>query len=764
MKKYILFFVLLAGYISTLFGQAIGSWKAYPALQIATYNVPVGNKIYSLCNGNLFSYNTQDTEVYVYDRLNGLNDADIQFIRYDDTTGKLVLIYENGNVDLVYSDDDISNMKQLKDKNYSNLNINNLAIEGKTAYICTNFGIISLDTEQEIFNSTYDIGLNVKCCLSDGKLIYMSTDEGSYKGDLSLNLLDKNNWKRMGDFTFDQIVSFQNELICLKNNSNLYQLDKDTWTPTVLQNGAFTFLSCNDNMLLTGNASKIYAYTAIGQYKEIVQPNVFNYLTYYKGTYWASQNLHGLQPYTLSGDRLTATLSAIQPDSPVRDYFCNMHYEGNRLLVAGGDLNYNSLNRDGTVMYYEDEKWHNFSEDSIVEKTQQKYNNTTSIAQDPADPMHHYVSSAGHGLYEFKDLKFVKKYDYTNSPLKTILPDDKYPMNYVRCDALQYDSDGNLWMVNTEVDTILVVLKNNGQWTKLYYKELQKAPNATQIFFDSKGRMWMNSKRLDWGGMFFLDYNGTIDDTSDDTHYLRQKFTNQDGVAYDPNYYNCFAQDLDDQIWVGTNIGLFIIADPEKFTQSDFTYTQIKIPRNDGTNYADYLLNGVNISAIAVDAANRKWIGTASDGIYLVSADGQEVLQHFTTENSPLISDEIQSIAVDPQTGEIMIGTFLGLMSYKSDASTPEEELNKNNVKVYPNPVSPDFNGVIAVEGLTQNAEVKITTITGQLVYSGYSNGGTFTWNGRNKSGKRVSSGVYNIISTNAEGKKAIVNRITFIH
>ena len=225
------------------------------------------------------------------------------------------------------------------------------------------------------------------------------------------------------------------------------------------------------------------------------------------------------------------------------------------------------------------------------------------------------------------------------------------------------------------------------------------------------------------------------------------------------------AEDHDGQIWIGTDLGPFVISNSDDFlTDENFTYTQVKIARNDGTDYADYLLSGVSISCIAVDAANRKWIGTSSNGIYLISADGQEMIQHFTTENSPLISDEILSIAVNPHTGEVMIGTFKGLMSYMSDANTPSDSLDKDNVRVYPNPVTPDYNGPITIDGLTMNAEVKITTITGQIVYMGRANGGLFTWNGKNKNGERVSSGVYNIISTNAEGKKAIVNRVAFIH
>ena len=521
----------------------------------------------------------------------------------------------------------------------------------------------------------------------------------------------------------------------------------------------------HDGVIVTGNASSIYVFDHSMEGQEIKLDNTFNHMSYENGTYWASQGLAGLQPYRLADGQFTASGSAIQPNSPVRDYFCNMHYDGYRLLVAGGDVNYSNIHRDGTVMYYENGMWHNFSEEGIEETTGTDYANLNSIAQDPADPTHHFVSSANHGIYEYKDLQFVKKYDCTNSVLQSIYPDEPDPWNYVRCEALQYDADGNLWLINSLVDTTLVVLKKDGTWKKLYYEELELAPNLPDMFFDAQGRLWVLSKRSTWEGIFVLDHKGTIDDTSDDTHVKRSEITNQDGILYDPYYFNCFTQDLNGQIWVGTNLGLFIIENPDDFVQNDdFRYMQIKIARDDGTEYADYLLNNVTISAIAVDAANRKWIGTASDGIYLISADGQEIIQHFTTENSPLISDEIQSIAVNPQTGEIMIGTMLGLVSYTSDANTPSATLEKSNVRVYPNPVSPQYNGVITVDGLTLNAEVKITTITGQLVYSGNALGGRFTWNGRDQRGKRVSSGVYNIISTNAEGKKAIVNRVTFIH
>lgn len=765
MKKYIL--LLVACICATFsYGQAIGQWKAYPALQIATDNIQVNNKVYSLCNGNLFSYNTDNTEIDVYDRTNVLNDIQIKFIRYSKDTQRIVLVYENGNVDILFPDDEVVNLKQIKDKNYTNLTINNIVVNGKTAYICVNFGIIELDLEKEEFVATYNLNRDVLCCIAYDNHIYMSTDEGFYKGDKSLNLLDKANWERLSNFTFNEITLFQDELIAFKKNAGLYKLDKTTLANSDFDRDNFTYFSHDDNVMIVGNASKVNVYKSLNDKQQVAFDNKIEQIHYYKGTYWASQNINGLQPYSLNGNEFVPKQSPIQPNSPVRDYFCNMHYDGDRLLIAGGDLNYNSIKRDATIMYYENDTWYNFIENDVAQQVNLPYyQNVNSIAQDPKDPTHHFVSTPRLGLYEYKDLKFVKKYDFTNSKLRSIYPDKEYNMRYVGCSALNYDSYGNLWMMNNEVDTILVILKSDNTWTSLYYPEIAKTPTCNFfITFDRNGNIWFNSQRMSTRGIFFLNYNGTLEDTSDDIHLLRQNIVNQDGITYTPDGFYCIVEDHNGQIWIGTSVGPFVITDPEKFVDEDFTYTQIKIARNDGTEYADYLLNGVEVTAIAIDAANRKWIGTSADGVYLVSEDGQEMLQHFTTDNSPLISNEIRSIAVSPKTGEVMIGTEKGLMSYMSDANTPKDNLDKDNISVYPNPVPADFNGPIAVSGLTANAEVKITTVTGQLVYSGHSIGGLFTWDGRNKSGKKVSSGVYNVIATDANVKKTVVTRITIIH
>lgn len=264
--------------------------------------------------------------------------------------------------------------------------------------------------------------------------------------------------------------------------------------------------------------------------------------------------------------------------------------------------------------------------------------------------------------------------------------------------------------------------------------------------------------------IFSFDDNGTLDNISDDKTVTLTKVYDQDNKEINfcgSANLRSIAQDKNGALWVGTTEGLFLINDPNKMFNNNFRVYRIKIPRNDGTGLADYLLGTEEIKAIVVDGANRKWIGTASSGIYLVSEDGLETIHHFTSENSPLLSNAIQSIAINEQTGEVFIGTGNGLISYQSDAI---EGGNKfKNVRAYPNPVRPEYNGIITITGLVADTQVRITDINGYLIYETQSNGGVATWNGCNASGEKVATGVYFAHCVSADGKQKHITKILII-
>ena len=300
---------------------------------------------------------------------------------------------------------------------------------------------------------------------------------------------------------------------------------------------------------------------------------------------------------------------------------------------------------------------------------------------------------------------------------------------------------------------------NTKEWKALNNNELYDNDDRLRIlrgtFLDKDGYIWICSSHHSFPALLRL--NPTTEKISRYT-----KFTNQDGTSYTLNYVRCAAQDLQGNIWMGSDQGLFMYTS-EQIADPTAGFTQIKVPRNDGTDYADYLMSGVNITCIAVDGGNRKWIGTDGNGIYLISADNMEQIHHFTTENSKLLSDIIESIAINHSNGEVFIGTDQGLCSYLSDATTAKNDMSDDDVYAYPNPVSPDYTGLITVVGLSFNADVKILSSNGKLIAEGRSNGGSFTWDGCDKDGKRVASGIYFVAAAKEDGTKGTVCKIAII-
>ena len=259
-------------------------------------------------------------------------------------------------------------------------------------------------------------------------------------------------------------------------------------------------------------------------------------------------------------------------------------------------------------------------------------------------------------------------------------------------------------------------------------------------------------------GLFILDDNKTPDVFSDDKF---KKLLVQDTENQPISFVFSIAEDLDGNIWVGTDQGPVIYFNPEKVFDADLKASRIKIPKNDGTNLADYLLKTETITSIAVDGANRKWLGTASSGVYLLSADGTTQIKNFNELNSPLLSNSIVSLAVDNKTGEVWFGTSKGVQSFRGDATTGGEKFTK--VYSFPNPVREDFKGNVTITGLIKDSEIRITDISGNLVYSTVSDGGQATWDLNTYNGHRVATGVYLIFCASKDGSQSYVTKMLVI-
>ena len=768
MKKSSFLAVLLMFAVSTCLQAAqIGSWNVYLSYHNATKNVAAGKTIYTVANGDLYSYNTEDSEVRTYDNLNILNDVDIADIGYSQEAKKIILIYSNCNIDLLDANDNVQNLSALKEKSISGKEISNLYIYGSMAYLSTGFGLIEVDMKEGVFRNTYRLGLEGTCVAANENNVFLGTKTGLYVCSKQENMQLQSNWKKhQGSTDWSKLLFYKDNLLGVRKDS-LFVIDTQrTNTANKINGSAVTFIRETNDQLFWGDTKNICYGLDINNFTIIKENNTWMDIAYQGGTYWVSNQYQGLQGYKITGNQVQMTTSSVIPDSPIRNLSYRLNWVGNRLLVAGGINTVAGYFNTPTAMYMEDNQWTNFEE--MTERPEKykslRLSNTTDLVQDPTDPTHHYASLFRSGLFEYKDGKFTKFHNADNSPLQSILSKSiSTYYNYVSCAGLKFDPDGNLWMLCSQTDTVVRILRPDGKWNALYYEPIQMASLCDNILIHSTGMVFVTSRRLDQRGIFCIDTKGTLANTKDDKYILHQQIINQDETVYTPDEFYGICEDLDGRVWFGTTLGLFVIDNPEQVFDKNFRITQVKVNRNDGSGLADYLLSGLPVTCIAVDGANRKWVGTQNNGIFLISADGQETIHHFTTENSPLPSDAIQDIAVNSITGEVAIGTEKGLCSYMSDAIDAAEDLVKDNVLVYPNPVKSEYTGPITITGMTMDAEVKILSTNGQLVWKGVSTGGLVTWNGCNLSGKRVSSGVYHVVANDNAGNKAIVTRIVVI-
>lgn len=765
MKKLILFCLLLC-FGGILRAQLpVGEWQAHMAYGSTSMSVFFGDKVYALSSGSLFSYDPEDGDIVTYDLVHTLSDVEILHIALCKSEKKLLLVYSNGNIDLMDEQGNIYNITDLKNSSLADKRVNGVGMEGSRAYLATNTGVIVLDIRQQTIAANYTLNKQVTACVViNGCLLAAVSGDGLYRGYLSDNLLDISKWTKIHTDSFTHLISHKNVLYGNILGKALLKLNPETGESVRLLDGTYNYFFQVDGRLAAGRANnKLYLFESPEDYDIIDIPAGVVDIVYGNSIYWVSHTHDGLAGYTLEGNTLVQHIAPLTLNAPKRNLFYRMFMHKNKLYTCGGGIYLDRYYNPGTIQVMDENGlWSVYQEDGIMQQTgKSRYGDITSIAVDPDDDGHLFAASAGEGLYEFQDGKFVKLHTPDNS---TISSDYRYP-NIVRVDGLCYDGQKNLWALCAGATNIISVYTHEKKWISLYHQEISQVETFRRTFFDRRGWMWFLTPNYTKSGLVVLDHKGTVADTSDDRIAYLSELKNQDGDRVENAEVTCAVEEADGAIWVGSNQGLLVIPTPATlFDEGDaFHFTQIKVPRNDGTNYADYLMDGVSISDIAIDGANRKWIGTESSGIYLLSADGLEQIAHFTTENSPLLSDEIQSIAVNKETGLVYIGTSKGLVAYQSEATQAQTSFSASSVRAYPNPVRPDYTGIVSIVGLMMNSQVKITDAYGSLVHEGISVGGSFSWDGRNAQGKRVASGVYHVMATDEEGEEGVVTKIVFI-
>lgn len=461
-------------------------------------------------------------------------------------------------------------------------------------------------------------------------------------------------------------------------------------------------------------------------------------------------------------DKYIDVVKTLQPGGPKYNHFYESKFINGKLYTTGGAFlsGQKTLSNPGIVQVWDSNNWTVYPT-NLEETTGVRYQDMNCIDIDPTDANRIMVGGRT-GLYEFYNGQFLKLYNKNNSPIRTAMDGNKeLSDNYTLIHGIKYDSDGNLWVLNSQAkDVNLLMFSKNGEWvthtkTELFDGNNVSKPGMRCLIFDSRGLLWFINTHF--GNPSIHCYQ-----PSTDKLICYTSFINQDGNIYANCWPYDIKEDLSGNIWIATNIGPFYIKKDE-VGQENVTLYQEKVPRNDGTDLADYLLTGLPINTIAIDGAGRKWFGTTGNGVFLVSEDNMTQIQHFTTDNSCLLSNNIQYISIDNQTGEVFFLTDKGLCSFISDATEPNEEMSKDNVWAYPNPVEPSYTGPITITGLTLDADVKILSANGALINQGRSNGGIYTWDGCDQQGRRVASGIYMVATAMSNGEKGTVCKIAIV-
>ncbi len=778
MRKYKFTFILLL-FISSIpitclsQGASIGSWRTHLPYDKIIDVAIVDDMVYAATPLSIFTYNKLDNHVDRFDKVKGLSDVGINKIGNNNSTKEILIAYTNANLDIIQINGSVINIPDIKEKEIlGNKTINNIMFKGDLAYLSCGFGIVILDMNRREIYDTYYIGpdgnaINVLDITYNDTSLFAATENGIYYADIDgLNLADYHQWHKdqrliHPDLTYNHVVSFNGKVY-----ANYYsgQWEMDTM---------FVFNGYNWDYFEKDNNRQNHQMNVVGNNMLIV--NVFNVLVYNKDMVlqfliWNPEQ-QMISPLSANmddefiwvGDKSKGLIKTwnkgreadfIKPNGPRSNNVFQLGAGGSNVWVASGGKksDWGKLYMKDGVFSFIDNTWYTHSRGSTP--AFDTISDFVCVKVDPSNSNIAYIGTWQTGVVKFVDNALTDIFDANNSSLRPWISN----LSLINISGIDFDSQHNMWVANSGAPNLLSVMKNDGEWKSFNFGGSLSGKDIGELLVDNYDQKWM-IKRNDGLIIVFTD-NGTIDNPGDDKTKILRSSSGQGNIAGNKVY--SFASDLDGEVWVGTDKGISVFYSPGQIfvPGANFDAQQILVPRNDGSGLADYLLETELVTAIAVDGANRKWIGTDRAGIFLFSEDGLDQIHHFTSENSPLLSNNITSISLDDE-GEVYIGTAVGIISYKGTATPPQPPGTK--VYAYPNPVRENFTGLIAIKGLENNSYIKITDSYGNLVYQTKSEGGQAIWDGNNFDGKRVATGIYMVFAVTIDKSEKVVTKILVV-
>jgi hypothetical protein len=772
-------------------------WKSYLSYYYTTAILETPQKIYAVATpspnasanaavcGALYSYDPDWQEVRQISKVDGLNDVNIAFIAYSESENALLIIYENANIDIL-TNSGIYNISGIKNyTSFSNKTIYDVVVYGRYAYLSTAFGILVIDLQRKEVKDQYSLEKSIYSVCTNGEYIYAATSGGILYAPLSKDLIVKDNWDTYSPGisgldvnNIQKILSYQDALIFCQYGSGIFY-EKGS-EKGILLGGTFKRVNVSGNQLIGISHGQFHIWTGLSDAnRTTLYQDIFDISTKNGNIIWMAQGVNGIAAMKkdIASGEYSVHHANITINSPKNNNSFSVTFQQNKLLVTGGGRRISRLNIPGTLMVLEkDGSWFNFDENKIRDAVRANHpeipdfacTDFIDVAVDPRDHGHYFVSTYGDGLLEFQNNEFVQLHNKAPSTLFSLR--ESAPYTSIDLGGVRFDSNGNLYIASNVRDVVkknpLHIFTSDRNWYNFPYDMGAYTHPVGDLIITSKGQVWINFPRSSASpsGFFIVNDNGTLTDALDDkaVSFFKGSINDPKGELFSFSACLAMTEDHDGNIWVGTDKGPIIFNNPLNAIGdiNNFYCTRPILPYNDGTSDGYYLLDTEQINTIAVDGANRKWLGTQFSGVYLVSENGMTVIQHFTAENSPLFSNLVNKIAINSQ-GEVFFATDKGLVSYMGDASEGKQDYN--DVRVYPNPIRPEFDYWATVSNLIKDSNVKITDMRGNLIYQGLSKGGMFRWNCIDRNGERVKTGVYLVFAATPDGGEGVVAKITVI-
>ena len=774
--------------------QAVGQWQLYPT-KISTAGTiyeGVDDEVYYLSGNNLFSYNKNTFEISSYNSGNSLSDNNIKNIYYNYENGYLLIVYASSNIDILFADDYVVNMPDLKNTlMMSSKEINDVTFAGNKVYLATDFGVVILNDEKYEVYESYIYNKVIQRIGKVGKNLIALIDNKFYIAQDKPGLFDFNSsWKHfdLGGIKSEDIKYFfvlDDNHFLVACDGNTYVIDVEEKSVTLQDINCYAsngITKLYEGYLIYTGDKLTFLQAEISDDNQLQRSREFvltdnqvmngNYSSYNaKEDVWCSNSL-GITKFRTSEGVYTLLVRPSNYNTSRVEKPQNLQIHKNKLYVKNmGPYNYSvdmTTLTDISTYDLNTSMWSVFSPDYVIKgadpNSKGRLRSSFNLAFESENSDVFYTGSWFDGLHKFDGTTYVGNYNINNSPLSK-------PWSMLASFS-DIDNDGNLW-------TIMVDNKLGDNSILACLPADKKALDPTEvtssdwITYDVKAKLsYWNYLLVCKKSPYVLVIHGaqvsntrlTVVNRLTGQSRLFFTFTDQDGGSFGNGVLNFLTAEEDNNgnVWIGTTSGPIVLNNINNIMNDNYRCTRVKVPRNDGTNYADYLLEDETINTIVVDGANRKWLGTATTGVYLVNENGSEILEHYSTENSIIPSNMIYDMVMDEKTGMLFVATDLCLASYRSTVSSAAS--NYDNVTVFPNPVRPDYYGWITIQGLMENSLVKITDVAGNLFTEGYSDGGTFVWDGRTATGERVKTGVYLIYASQSGGQSGVVAKVMVVN